>query len=227
MTDTVRLAIDQANPPFTFVDEVTGEPRGFTVELTTLCFADADCAVEFVVADGPFTQSIWLTTGRVDCAADMTTSDRRRQWYAFSDRYYVDELAAFGRIDGPLWAGFDRIAGPLAVKANGYAEEWLRRHHPRTALRPVNDAAHLLEAVNTGRAAAFVTSRVSGLALLGAICGHAFRQAGPTFGPAGLALAVPLDGAAPPLRRFNRALAEVRADGRLDELLRRWRLLPV
>jgi len=118
-----------------------GDAAGFSVELCRLCLSEASEEVEFVAADGPLTQSIWLATGRVDAVLDMTSSVRRTQWFDFSAAYYVDELAAFAPRDGPLWPGLERMRGAIAVKSNSYAEEWLRRHLPRLrqAARPQLD----------------------------------------------------------------------------------------
>lgn len=225
MNDATRIAVDGENPPFTERDE-PGQARGFSVDICRLCL-DQDGELLFEVADGPMTQSIWLATGRVDAILDMTSSFRRERWYDFSQGYYVDELAVFERRDGPLWAGLERVRGPLAVKSNSYAEEWLRRRHPGLQLRPVNDAVQLGEAVESERAVGFVTSLATGHALNRDCFDTRFRQAGPAFAPAALTLAVTLGESASLLRRFNRGLAEIRSDGRLDALLRRWALTPV
>jgi len=224
MASSVRLAIDRDNPPFTLQDDLTGEATGFSVELCRLCLEEAGTEAEFVAADGPFTQSIWLTSGRVDAVVDLTASERRQQWFDCSSGYYVDELAVFSHREGPLWAGLERVPGALAVKSNSYAEEWLRRHHPRLALRPVNEAAQLVATVAARRAAAFVVSRANGAALSAAHPEAGLRQAGPPFAPAALCLAVMHDRGDGLLRDFNRGLAELRAAGRFDELLRRWAL---
>ncbi|HEY7294564.1 MAG TPA: transporter substrate-binding domain-containing protein [Dehalococcoidia bacterium] len=222
MPDLLRIAVDRENPPFTSLDELTGGAAGFSVELCRACLDDTDQnrEVEFAVADGPMTQSIWLTVGRVDAVLDMTASVRRSQWFDFSAAYYVDELAAFAPRDGPLWPGLQRVSAPLAVKANSYAEEWLRRHFPRNLLLPVDDAERLLAVVTAGRAAAFVTSIATGRELVERHGPDQFRPVGPAFAPAGLTLAVAHGEQASLLRHFNRGLAELRADGRYDALLR-------
>lgn len=220
MPELLRVAIDRENPPFTTLNDLTIEPEGFSVALCRMCLADAGEEPEFVAADGPMTQSIWLATGRVDAVLDMTASQRRAQWFEFSSAYYVDELAAFALLDGPLWPGLERISSPLAVKSNSYAEEWLRRHYPRLLLLPVDDAERLLEVVDAGRATAFITSAATGHELIARHGPDRYRTAGPPFAPAGLTLAVGRGEQAALLRHFNRGLAELRADGRYDALLR-------
>jgi ABC-type amino acid transport substrate-binding protein len=220
MPDRLRIAIDRENPPFTTLNELTGEPEGFSVALCRACLADAGEDSDFVAADGPMTQSIWLAAGRVDAVLDMTASQRRAQWFDFSSAYYVDELAAFALLDGPLWPGLERVTTPLAVKSNSYAEEWLRRHHPRSRLLPVDDAEQLLAVVEAGRATAFISSTATGRDLIARHGADRFRATGPSFAPAGLTLAVPHGEQVALLRHFNRGLAELRADGRYDALLR-------
>jgi len=130
MSDLVRVAFDTENPPFSSRDEM-GAPSGFSIDLCRLCLDEHAESLQFVPADGPMTQSIWLTTGRVDAILDVTASFRRQRWYDFSAGYYLDEIAVFAPIEGRLWAGLERVDGRLAVKSNSYAEEWLRRHFPR------------------------------------------------------------------------------------------------
>lgn len=220
MPDRPRIAIDRENPPFTAINELTVEPEGFSVALCRMCLADAGEEPDFVDADGPMTQSIWLAAGRVDAVLDMTASQRRAAWFDFSSAYYVDELAAFALLDGPLWPGLERVTSPLAVKSNSYAEEWLRRHYPRLLLLPVDDAERLLAVVDAGRAAAFITSAATGRELVARHGPDRFRPAGPPFAPAGLTLAVARGEQTALLRHFNRGLAELRADGRYDALIR-------
>lgn len=225
MRDELRIAADTENPPFSWLD-ASGDPAGFSVELCCACLRP-EVEPRFEPADGPMTQSIWLTTGRVDAILDMTASFRRERWYDFSQGYFVDEIAVFERREGPLWAGLERVRGPLAVKSNSYAEEWLRRRHPGVQLRPVNEGPQLGEAVESDRAVGFVTSVATGHALNRDIFGERFRQAGTAFAPATLTLAVARGESSSLLRIFNRGLAELRSDGRLDALLRRWSLTPV
>ncbi|HLZ71746.1 MAG TPA: transporter substrate-binding domain-containing protein [Dehalococcoidia bacterium] len=220
MSELLRIAIDRENPPFTSLNDLTGEPAGFSVDLCRACLAEGGDEMEFVAADGPLMQSIWLAAGHVDAVLDMTASLRRAQWFEFSAAYYVDELAAFALRDGPLWPGLERVTAPLAVKSNSYAEEWLRRRFPRQILLPVDDAERLLAVVEAGRAAAFITSAATGLELVREHGPERFRAVGPTFAPAGLTLAVGRGEQDTLLRQFNRGLAELRADGRYDALLR-------
>ncbi len=219
MPDLLRIAIDRENPPFTAINEPTGEPAGFSVDLCRACLAETGETVEFIAADGPMTQSIWLASGRVHAVLDMTASVRRAQWVDFSTAYYVDELAAFALRDGPLWPGLQRVTAPLAVKSNSYAEEWLRRHYPRKLLLPVDDAERQLDVVSTARACAFITSLATGRELVAVHGPDTFRQVGQPFAPAGLTLGVARGEQLTLLRQFNRGLAELRTDGRYDALL--------
>lgn len=224
MLEQLTIAIDSENPPFTWLDEY-GESRGFSIELCRLCLDASPDELSFLAADGPMTQSIWLTTGRVAAILDVTASFRRQRWYDFSSPYFVDELAVFELRGGPLWAGFARLQGRLAIKANSYAEEWLRRHHPSATLLPVNQADQLGEAAFSDRAVGFVTSLSTGHLLNRERFDDRFRQAGAAFGPAALTVAVAAGESAALVRRFDRGLAELRGDGRLDALLRRWSLM--
>jgi putative amino-acid transport system substrate-binding protein len=220
-TDRLLIAVDHLNPPFSVADE-WGDVRGFSIDLIRAAFAHGGYAVEFLPLDGPMAQIMWLAAGRVDAAADVTVTDRRRAWFAFSAYYHVEELMIFGRRDGPIWPGFRHFTGKLAVKVNSYVQEYLVRHHPHIPLLAVESTEAELEALRAGRVQGFAATRETGLALIAAGNAQDLIAEGAPFGPAPLALATLPHQAERVLPPFNAGLEALQRSGELARLQRRW-----
>lgn len=220
MDDTLNIAVDHLNPPFSEADDFGA--RGFTIDLINAALAEIGMTAHYRPADGPVAQLIWLAAGRVDAAADITVTERRRAWFAFSAHYHVEELMIFGLRHGPIWPGFRHFSGRLAVKANSYVHEYLIRHHPRIPLVTVDSTETEMEELRTGRVQGFAATRETGLALI--TDGHASDviPMGAPFGPAPLALAALRDDARGVVAAFDEGLTRVRQRGVIDALRARW-----
>lgn len=220
MTERLVVAVDRLNPPFAEGDGL--EVSGFSVELIRAALAHAGIEAEFRPVDGPLAQMIWLAAGRVDAAADITVTQRRRAWFAFSAHYHVEELMIFGLRTGPLWPGFRHFTGRLAVKVNSYVQEYLIRHHPHIPLVTVESTEAELEELRAGRVQGLAATRETGLALIAGGRAPDLVPEGAPFGPAPLALAVLPHGAEWVLTPFNTGLTALNRSGELDRLRRAW-----
>lgn len=221
MNDVVTVAVDHCNPPFSRTD-LAGEPRGFSIDLIRLALGHTGVNVEFRPVEGPVSQMLWLAAGRVDAAGDITVTERRKRWFAFSQWYHMEELMLFGLRDGPLWPGFRAFRGRLAVKVNSYVQEYLIRHHPSTQLLIVDSTEAELAALREGRASHIAVTRETGLALIAEEQAGELIAEGTPFGPAPLALATLGDSDTAVIERFDRGLVQLRRDGRLTRLEQQW-----
>jgi putative S-methylcysteine transport system substrate-binding protein len=187
MAGHLRIAFDKLNPPFSTVNDEHAD--GFSVSLVRAALAHAGIEVDVLGMDGPMAQIMWLAAGRVDAAADITVTERRRAWFAFSSFYHVEELMVFGRKGGALWPGFRHFQGLVAVKSNSYVQEYLIRHFPTVRLREVHSTEGELTALLDGHADVFAATRETGLALIDAGEAPELLAEGTPFGPAPIALA--------------------------------------
>jgi len=219
--ERLLIAVDRLNPPFVTAD-AWGAVQGFSIDLIRAVLAHSGLAVEFLPLDGPMAQIMWLAAGRVDAAADITVTERRRAWFAFSAYYHVEELMIFGRRDGPIWPGFRHFTGKLAVKANSYVQEYLIRHYPHIPLVAVESTEAELEALRAGRVQGFAATRETGLALIAAGDAQDVIAEGAPFGPAPLALATLPHQAERVLPPFNAGLKALRRSSELTRLQRQW-----
>lgn len=220
MPGSLRLAFDRFNPPFATVHD--GEAEGFSVAVIRAAYAYSGIEVEVLGLDGPMAQIMWLAAGRADAAADITVTERRRAWFAFSAYYYVEELMVFGRKHGPIWPGFRHFRGVVAVKTNSYVQEYLIRHHPELRRLEVDSTEAQLTAVLEGRAQVFAATRETGLALIRAGEAQELLAEGVPFGPAPLAVAALPDDAQRVITPFNVGLDALQQCGELDRLRRTW-----
>ncbi|MBI2760614.1 MAG: transporter substrate-binding domain-containing protein [Chloroflexi bacterium] len=221
MNDRVTVALDHRHPPFSQLD-IAGDLRGFSVDVIRAAFTEVGIKVDVRPVDGPMAQVMWLAAGRVDAAADITVTERRRAWFAFSAHYHVEELMVFGLRGGPIWPGFRHFAGKLAVKVNSYVQEFLVRHHPRIPLVAVDTTEALLDALQSGRAQAFAATRETGLALITEGDTPGLIAEGAPFGPAPIALATLPADADRIIAPFNAGLDAISHSGQLDHLRRTW-----
>ena len=220
MKDELTIAVDHLNPPFAVADG--GEVSGFSVEVIRAALAHAGVGGEFRAVDGPVAQLIWLAAGRVDAAADITVTERRRAWFDFSAYYHVEELMVFTLRGGPIWPGFRDFSGKLAVKVNSYVHEYLVRHQPHIPLVTVDSTEAELEELRAGRVQGFAATRETGLALIAAGQAPDVLPSCHPFGPAPLALACLRDAGDHVLTPFNAGLDALHRSGDLERLRRAW-----
>jgi ABC-type amino acid transport substrate-binding protein len=202
----VVVCVDRLNPPY--VSEELGELRGVTIDLVRRVFDTQQIEVDFYPVDGPMAQAVYLAAGRADAAADMTVTERRLSWFRFSRPYVVEELQVFMLRHGPLWAGLSRTTGPLGVKADSYAQEYLLRHYHDVRSIPMDSTERMLQALREERVLGLVMSRLTGAALLASGDCPDVEARGAPFGPAPLALAT-LPENEEILERFNAGLEAV------------------
>jgi ABC-type amino acid transport substrate-binding protein len=220
MAGVPRIAFDRLNPPFSTAED--WDTTGFSVSLVRDAFAHAGMEIEVVAVDGPMAQTMWLAAGRVDAAADITVTERRRTWFTFSSYYHVEELMVFGREGGALWPGFRHFHGSIAVKSGSYVQEYLIRHFPTLRLIEVDSTEGELAAVLDGRADVFAATRETGMALIGTGDAPGLLAEGTPFGPAPLALAALRDEEQRVIAPFNMGLEALRQEGGLDRLRIQW-----
>lgn len=161
--DTVTVAADRLNPPYSFEED--GELRGTSVELIARAFAARGVDVRFAPVDGPVAQAIAVAAGRADATADFSITGRRRRWYSFSRHYGVEELQVFTMREGPLWSGLLHFHGALGVKAESHAQEYFIRHYRGMPLFLAETTGQLVQALRRGRVQAIVLPRAGGAAL--------------------------------------------------------------
>lgn len=107
---TITVALENAYPPFNYIDETTGEPVGWDYDAVNAICERLNCVPEFVETawDGMI---IAVSQGQFDMAADgVTITDERKQQVDFSDGYLSVEQRLMVRIDEDRFASVDEFA---------------------------------------------------------------------------------------------------------------------
>jgi ABC-type amino acid transport substrate-binding protein len=204
-SSSLRIAVDRGNAPYV-VEDGFGL-AGASVDVISTALVRRGVEVEFMPVDGLAAQMIALAAGRVDAAADITITERRRDFFSFSNRYLIEELQLFGLKHGPAWTGWRGFTGTVGVKADSYAHEYLVRQHAGVRSLPVGGTARLIELLRDGVVEMALLSRATGAALVAEAEEVELVAHGAPFGAAPLALAT-LPERAEVLDLFNAGLAE-------------------
>ena len=109
---TVKVAVENAYPPYNFIDEATGEGAGFDYDIWREICTRLECTAEFVEAGWP---AVIEETGRgvYDTAADgISITDERKEVVDFSDPYMTIIQRFMVRTDESRFTSADEfIAG--------------------------------------------------------------------------------------------------------------------
>jgi polar amino acid transport system substrate-binding protein len=113
---TITVAVENAYPPFNFIDEATGEPAGWDYDAVNEICSRINCTPEFVEVawDGMI---IAVSEGQYDMAADgITITEEREEQVDFSRGYVSVEQSLLVRADEDRFANIDEFtAGDYLV----------------------------------------------------------------------------------------------------------------
>jgi polar amino acid transport system substrate-binding protein len=104
---TVKVGVENAYPPYNFIDEATGEGAGFDYDIWTEICARLSCTAEFLEAGWP---AVIEETGQgvYDTAADgISITDERKEVVDFSDPYMTITQRLMVRVDENRFANAD------------------------------------------------------------------------------------------------------------------------
>jgi polar amino acid transport system substrate-binding protein len=178
---------------------------------------------ELAVIDLPFDALIPALTGdEVDMVmAALEPSRSRKQLVDFSDIYYRSQHALVS-IEGYLQSrdlGYQVIGVHSRSVQARFAQKLNDEELPGLVIESYDSLSQLFDAIDTGEVAGAI---VEANVVDGYIQRYADLEASvmPTEGPSGSAIALPKD--SPLLRDINTALSEIKASGKMDQLIDRW-----
>ena len=216
----IKIGLEGTYPPFSFVDE-SGKLSGFEVELSEALAKELGVKVKLQATpwDGILAA---LESKRLDAVVNQVTiSEERKKKYDFSTPYTVSGIQAL-----VLKKNVDTIktADDLAGKKVGVGlgtnyEQWVRANVPGADVRTYDDDPTKFADLNNGRTDAILIDRLAALeyaqkAPKTVAAGEAFSRQ-----EAGIALR---KGEPELLAAVNKALDELRADGTLEKLSKKY-----
>lgn len=113
---TITVAVENAYPPFNFLDETTNEPVGWDYDAVNAICALINCVPEFVETawDGMI---LAVSNGEYDVAADgITITEDRAEVIDFSIGYIRTDQVMLVRIDEDRFTNIDEFVGMTDLK---------------------------------------------------------------------------------------------------------------
>lgn len=227
MAEKIRIAVEGAYPPFSFIDNA-GKPVGFDVDIATALCAEAklDCEIVTQEWDGLIPG---LNAKKYSAiVASMTITDERREVVDFTDSYYRSPVR-FMALRGKE---FDFTKGGLRGKVIGVQsgtvyDKWLAETYPDAEIRSYPSTEEHNADIMSGRIDLVVTDA---LALLGGFLqtpeGKNYDLVGPDLADRRLigdGVGIALRKGDDELREtLNKAIIAIRADGTYDKINKKY-----
>jgi polar amino acid transport system substrate-binding protein len=216
----IRIGLDPTFPPFESAD---GQPlEGFDVELAEALASRLNVEPEFVYFgyDGLYDA---LATKQVDVLISaLVIQPERTRDFAYSDPYFDAGQVLVVPAESPLETAADLRGRILAVElgAEGHvaALEW-NQAGAGIDIMPANTAEEAIRAVAGNEVDAALVDNISGSLMVAE--GPALQVAGQPITSEPFSMVVRIEDEAL-LESLNNALRELAADGRLDQIRRRW-----
>jgi polar amino acid transport system substrate-binding protein len=220
---TVTVAVENAYPPFNYLDE-EGEAIGWDYDTINEICARLNCVPEYIETswDGMI---LAVSNGEYDVAADgITITEERREFVDFSDGYIALEQVLLGRIDEERFTGFDDFQAndrftvgtqpgttnyAVAVELFGVSRIIAYETFPIS-----------VQALIAGDVDAVIMDDVAGQGYVGENADRVKIIGEPLVASEELGFAYPKGSEL--VEPFNLALASMREDGTLDEINAKW-----
>ena len=215
--DVVRMGTEGLYPPFNFINDATGQLDGFEIELGNILCERAGFTCEWV-------QNDWdtiipnLVSGNYDTIiAGMSITDARREVISFTDAYKRASPSAYMALAGTDESVID--SGVIAAQSNTVQAGLVADTNATLLEFPTPDDT--ISAVLNGEADAVLADREFLVPFVN-VSGGDLVFIGEAVTPGdGIGMGIRQSDNA--LREaFNAAIAEVKADGTLNELLTKW-----
>ena len=214
-SEKVLIATDGEYKPFNFINESTGEIDGLERELGDELCRRADLECEWTI--NPWDDMIPdLRAEEFDAImAGMSITPERDERIDFTDPYYPPAPSAYLARAG---AGDDAAQGKVGTMEGTIHSDYFQETGREYVGFP--DADETLNALLSGAVDAILIDRAYSIERLTELEGQVAIVGPPVPLDQGLGIGVREDS---PLReRFNEAMASMKEDGTLNDLLRKW-----
>ncbi|HFQ5065409.1 TPA: amino acid ABC transporter substrate-binding protein [Vibrio vulnificus] len=219
--EVVKVGMSGRYFPFTFVKQ--DQLQGFEVDMWDEIGKRNGYKVEYVTANFSGLFGL-LETGRIDTISNqITMTDARKAKYLFADPYVVDGAQITVRKGNDSIKGVSDLAGKtVAVNLGSNFEQLLRDYDKDGKINIKTYDTGIEHDVALGRADAFVMDRLSALELIKKtglplqLAGEPFETIANAWPFVNNERGVKLKG------EVNKALAEMRADGTVEQISIKW-----
>ena len=218
--ETIRVAHNRLLPPFAEVKD--GKTVGLVIDIFRTAAERAGYQVEFFPV--PIEQmEATLKDGRAVATIPTAVTPERRQTMDFTDTLLMTGGAIYVRADEPTPDGVEMLAGKVVVTPRtGPLAAYLQKTVPAAKLEVTEDYETSLERLVSGKADAAALNFQAGAMIANKM------YPGKVHVPNKMFLILPFSAAvlkgqnAEFLTRFNKGLAEIRADGTFERIEKSW-----
>ncbi len=210
-------------PPFEFMDDKTGEPRGFDIDMSKSLAEHLGLEVNWLPSQA--FDSLVPTIkagGTADVAiAGMTITDARKAEVDMSDPYIDSNQSLVTKVGSEdTMDTLDDASKKIAVQAGTTGADWAKENFPKAEIVPLDDIISAMNGVVTGSYAALVTDLpVSSYQIKNSFSSLQIIEEIPTGEQYGIAVSKDNPGLT---KAINAALAEMEEDGSLDAIETEW-----
>lgn len=218
LADKLVVATDTAFVPFEFMQD--GEYVGFDIDMWN-SIAD-ELGLEFELRPMDFNGIIpGLQTGQVDVAlAGITIREDRAEVIDFSDGYYDSGFLIMVPVDSEIESSADLAGKTLAVRTGTSAADYARDNFTDTTLRQFPNIDNAYLELRTGRVDAAMHDTPNVLYYIATAGDGAVKAVGEQMMAHQYGIGFPKGSEL--VESVNQALANMREDGRYDEIYMKW-----
>ena len=157
---TITVAASQDFPPFEFIDEKTGEPMGFTVDLMNAIAAEMGLECEYLPTRSFDTilSTIQAGTEADVGASSFTVTEERKGQVDFTDTYMNANQSIILPAGSEYtdYLSYDWSGKKVAVQSGTTGEEWARENLKDAEVVPMDECTVIFSALGTPQADAVV-----------------------------------------------------------------------
>lgn len=216
--DDLVVATDTAFVPFEF--KQGDKYVGFDIDLWDLIAQEIGVTYELRPMD--FNGIIpALQTGQVDVAlAGITIKEERQKVIDFSDGYYDSGFLLMVPVDSDIKGPEDLKGKVLAVKTGTSATDYAKEHFKETELRQFPNIDNAYLELQTGRVDAAMHDTPNVLYYIATAGGGKVKAVGEQMMAHQYGIGFPKGSEL--VEKVNAALAKIKADGRYNEIYKKW-----
>ncbi|WP_201534880.1 transporter substrate-binding domain-containing protein [Psychrobacter ciconiae] len=216
----IKIATESSFKPFSYTD-ANGNLIGYEIDLVNaLCDQmNADCEVISQDWDGLIPG---LNAKKFDAAiAGMSITPERKEVVDFSDPYFHTGIILIGKKGDNITVD-DLKAQPIAAQRATVAAQYLQDKHNEADIKLYDTQDNAYLDLTSGRVRAMMSDKVVGLDWLKTDAGKDYEVKGAEISSDEDAMGIAFQKGNPMISKFNKALAEIKANGTYDNITTRY-----
>lgn len=213
---TIKIATESSYKPFSYTD-ADGKLIGYEIELIEAMCAQmkADCDIISQDWDGLIPG---LNAQKFDAImAGISITPERQEVIEFSDPYFYTSIILIGKKGDDI--SVDKLKGqPIASQRATVASQYLQDKHAEADIKLYDTQDNAYLDLTSGRVRAMMSDKVTGIDWLKTPAGKDYEIKGQEITTDKDAMGIGFRKGDPLVAKFNKALAEIKANGTYDQI---------